>query len=125
MELTEYQWERLEMMIENPSREGIDRITLTLNDYGEWDLVGEPTDEFQKVMGVVVHETIDENGETVGYPVWSPRDIIMEGSHIYKSPKRELNGKLKKQEQNRNKQEVNRRRAVKRIGGETEVNREK
>lgn len=62
--------------------------------------------EKPKVVGRAVHETIDENGETIGFPVWTPSEFIMEGKHIYKRPKRGLNGNLKKQEQNRNKQEA-------------------
>ena len=51
--------------------------------------------EEKKIVGYAIKETIDDEGETIGYPLTSPSWAIYEGKHIYKRPKRGLNGKLK------------------------------
>ena len=38
--MTQEQWERLGMMVENPSREGINNILLTVDKNGEWEITG-------------------------------------------------------------------------------------
>jgi hypothetical protein len=63
--------------------------------------------EEKKIVGYAIKETIDDEGETIGYPLTSPSWAIYEGNHIYETPKRESNGKLKE------------------TGGEQEVSREK
>ena len=40
MDMTQEQWERLGMMVENPSREGINNILLTVDKNGEWEIKG-------------------------------------------------------------------------------------
>ena len=45
MDLTIEQWERLQMMVSNPSREGIKTITITLDDDNkEWEINSYPTE---------------------------------------------------------------------------------
>ncbi|MBT4634181.1 hypothetical protein HOB96_01885 [bacterium] len=36
--MTQEQWERVGMLVENPSREGINNILLTVDDEGEWEI---------------------------------------------------------------------------------------
>ena len=40
MDMNQEQWERLGMMVENPSREGINNILLTVDKNGEWEITG-------------------------------------------------------------------------------------
>ena len=43
--MTEQQWERLGMMVENPSREGINNILLSIDDDGKWKITSFKTED--------------------------------------------------------------------------------
>ena len=36
--MTREQWERVDMLVENPSRGGINNILLTVDDEGKWEI---------------------------------------------------------------------------------------